>query len=642
MKLSVRQLFLAAAIACCFTLALAAFAQEEKAPPAPTTVTAAETATVAPATAPTPTTPPAVDAVAPAPSAVTPTATPDAQPERALRRIDTTPAAVPSRSAPARRASPPRLRFNNRNDNSVVSIAHDSWLAKDQEADAVVSVLGSSTSEGSVSDAVVSVLGNTRVTGGRVGDAAVAVLGNTYVNAKIGGEAVAVLGDVELGPDADIGGDVVSVGGTVKRDPKAVVHGHVQSVTVGGGNFPSVHLSGLQRWFRDCAMYGRPLAFTPELGWAWMLALIFFGFYALLALLFPASMTKCVTTLETRPGASVLTAILSILLIPVLIVLLCVTVIGIVAVPFVALGLVLAGLFGKAVMLVWVGRRLTKFFGDGPLNAPVVAVLVGSILVLLLYTVPIVGMVVQKSLDLIGLGVVIYTIIAANKREKPIAPPRPPVVSAAPPVVPVAPIVPVMPPTAPEVPGANFTPSTPVAMPMVSPGFGAAGVVAGDPIATGAPAGSLPPPAPAPMPAFAAPAAPNVPPLISAATGLRAGFMIRSAALLLDFILVGMVLAFMSTGGKIFLLAIASYGAVMWKLKGTTIGGVVCGLKVVRLDDREIDWATAIVRALGCFLSMAVAGLGFLWVAIDDEKQSWHDKIAGTTVVRVPKGVSLL
>ena len=48
------------------------------------------------------------------------------------------------------------------------------------------------------------------------------------------------------------------------------------------------------------------------------------------------------------------------------------------------------------------------------------------------------------------------------------------------------------------------------------------------------------------------------------------------------------------------------------------------------------------VRTLGCFLSLAVVGLGFLWVAIDDDRQSWHDKIAGTVVVRVPKGVSLI
>ena len=69
--------------------------------------------------------------------------------------------------------------------------------------------------------------------------------------------------------------------------------------------------------------------------------------------------------------------------------------------------------------------------------------------------------------------------------------------------------------------------------------------------------------------------------------------------MLLDVLLVGAVTA-MSTEWMFFPLSfpgffpvLAIYAAVMWKLKGTTIGGIVCGLKVVRLDGREIDWATA-------------------------------------------------
>jgi uncharacterized RDD family membrane protein YckC len=84
------------------------------------------------------------------------------------------------------------------------------------------------------------------------------------------------------------------------------------------------------------------------------------------------------------------------------------------------------------------------------------------------------------------------------------------------------------------------------------------------------------------------------------------------------------------------------YSVVMWAKRGTTIGGAVCGLRLVRLDDRPVDWGVAIVRAIGGFLSLAVAGIGFIWVAFDDERQSWHDKIAGTTIVRVPRGTALL
>ena len=138
----------------------------------------------------------------------------------------------------------------------------------------------------------------------------------------------------------------------------------------------------------------------------------------------------------------------------------------------------------------------------------------------------------------------------------------------------------------------------------------------------------------------------STPPPKAAATDLttlpRATFGVRMGALLIDLILVGIVLSVLPDFDNMTLLTLATYGAVMWKLRGTTVGGIVFGLQVVRLDGREIDWPTAIVRALGCFLSLAVAFLGFIWIAIDDDRQAWHDKIAGTVVVRLPKGTPLV
>ena len=60
------------------------------------------------------------------------------------------------------------------------------------------------------------------------------------------------------------------------------------------------------------------------------------------------------------------------------------------------------------------------------------------------------------------------------------------------------------------------------------------------------------------------------------------------------------------------------------------------------MDSRPVDWTTSVVRALACFISLVALGLGFIWIAFDSEKQGWHDKIAGTVVVRLPKGVSLV
>jgi uncharacterized RDD family membrane protein YckC len=44
-----------------------------------------------------------------------------------------------------------------------------------------------------------------------------------------------------------------------------------------------------------------------------------------------------------------------------------------------------------------------------------------------------------------------------------------------------------------------------------------------------------------------------------------------------------------------------------------------------------------IIRYLGYYLSLLPLGLGFIWVAFDSRKQGWHDKLAGTVVIRSKK-----
>src|ERR1700688_1302755 len=242
-------------------------------------------------------------------------------------------------------------------DHTLVSIGHDSTLAAGEHATVVVSVLGSSTSAGDVDQVVVSVLGNTRVTG-PVGEVAVAVLVSPSVDSHIRGNVVAVFGDVELGPHAEVDGDVVAVGGELRRDPAAVVHGNVQNVML----FGSVgHLEWLHSWVEHCFLYARPLAFAPHLGWAWTLAFCFLAIYLLIALLFPAGVNRCVRTMEEQPGRTVLAALLTFLLKPIVFLLVLVTVIGAILLPFFAFALFIAGLFGKAVALAWIGRRLIPY-----------------------------------------------------------------------------------------------------------------------------------------------------------------------------------------------------------------------------------------------------------------------------------------
>lgn len=600
MKSLAFRLFSLAWLACALALSPVARAQSD-APPA----------TPAPAlAAPPPAPPPDAPAVAPVP-ADTPVAPAPAEAAPAedadLRELGTAVESAPAAPAPPVAPRKPRVRVNH---DGPPFGSHT--IGKDATQSEAISILGDSKVDGHVRGEAVSVLGSTTVNG-RVDGAAVSVMGTTTVNGSVGGEAVAVFGDVVLGPGAEIGGEAVAVFGRVIRADDATVGGGVTEVAGLGhlGDF-----RWLRTWASQCLFWGRPLWIGPGLGWAWAVAAGFVLFYMLLALLFPQGVERCAELLETRPGNTILAALLTALLTPVLIVLLAITGVGLALVPFLFAGLFLGSLFGKATVLAWFGRRITPLLPAGRLRHVVVAVFFGGILVALLYLIPFLGFLLWKFFGVLGLGAVIYALILATRRERAAAP------SLAPP------------------PAAGSAPAAAMASAAVAPASEAAfGTVAPEaaPVATFA---APPPPVPV------APVA--LPGLVSAATLPRAGFWLRLAAGLLDFILVGIAAGFLGSimfrheGPGFIFLAFAAYSAAMWKHKGTTIGGIICGLKVVRLDDRPIDWSIAFVRSLSGFLSFFPAGLGFIWVAFDDEKQSWHDKIAGTTIVRVPKGTALL
>jgi len=77
------------------------------------------------------------------------------------------------------------------------------------------------------------------------------------------------------------------------------------------------------------------------------------------------------------------------------------------------------------------------------------------------------------------------------------------------------------------------------------------------------------------------------------------------------------------------------YYAGSWQKSGQTIGNMVMGIKVVGKDGLRLTWGKALLRYVGYIVSGIVASLGFLWVAFDRRRQGWHDKIAGTYVIRV-------
>lgn len=73
----------------------------------------------------------------------------------------------------------------------------------------------------------------------------------------------------------------------------------------------------------------------------------------------------------------------------------------------------------------------------------------------------------------------------------------------------------------------------------------------------------------------------------------------------------------------------------LWHKLRATPGKMLVGAEVVDATTGEtISLKQAVIRYLGYFLSTAPLCLGLIWVAFDTRKQGWHDKIAGTVVVR--------
>ncbi len=72
-----------------------------------------------------------------------------------------------------------------------------------------------------------------------------------------------------------------------------------------------------------------------------------------------------------------------------------------------------------------------------------------------------------------------------------------------------------------------------------------------------------------------------------------------------------------------------------WIYKSATPGKMAIKAKIVNARTGGKPSAGQLIgRYFAYFLSTLPLGLGFLWVAWDKRKQGWHDKLAGTIVVR--------
>jgi uncharacterized RDD family membrane protein YckC len=75
---------------------------------------------------------------------------------------------------------------------------------------------------------------------------------------------------------------------------------------------------------------------------------------------------------------------------------------------------------------------------------------------------------------------------------------------------------------------------------------------------------------------------------------------------------------------------------LFWVYKSATPGKMILGLKIVDARTGGIPSTGQLIgRYLGYYVSTIPLLLGLIWVGIDVRKQGWHDKLAGTVVIRI-------
>jgi uncharacterized RDD family membrane protein YckC len=467
------------------------------------------------------------------------------------------------------------------------------------------------------------------------------VMGNVVVNGRVCGDLSVTIGDVRLTRTARIDGTLVVVGGTLVIEEGASVG---QELVLVGGTLeaPPDFRPGSDKVIIGVPLIGGSLRaavpyvtrglllgrlIVPDLTWVWAVVGVLFFVQLMLNLLFPQAATTATAVIADRPVSTFLAGLLVILLTGPVATLLAVTVIGLAALPVLLAGLVIAWLVGRVAVARWIGMRL--FAQDEPDSRleGLRSFVIGFVIITIAYMIPLLGVVVWGLTGVQGLGAATLAFVRAFRRENP---PAPKVARPVPP--PVPPVVP------PAVPPTGPTPAE-VSMRAAAPadGFEVPLYLSGSADAFGAP-----------TPAFAGDAAASSLPAsdafgsrASAGDALlaypRATFSVRAAAFALDFLLVALTLAMFQVDSDTVLPWLVAYHVGFWTWKATTVGGIICQLRVARVDGAPLRFVDALVRGLVGIFSLAIFGLGALWILRDEYRQAWHDKVAGTVVVRVPR-----
>lgn len=224
----------------------------------------------------------------------------------------------------------------------------------------------------------------------RVGDV-ISIGGKVTVGSRVDGDVWTLGADVELGPQAEVTGDVVALGGKVLASAKAVVRGSVSQVPE--LKIPFLGVLGTQFSVQALGV-GRQV-----------LGYVLLGFALLLFCFYRAPRARGIyQSLPSSWRETLITLAVSLVVVPLVVVLLIVSVIGIFFLPILVFLLILMALEGFLLLCARLGGAVRRQAGTGAGGEP-----------LWLFTSGLLGLFLVKAPALAGIFITLFRSEAAAK-----------------------------------------------------------------------------------------------------------------------------------------------------------------------------------------------------------------------------------
>ena len=407
---------------------------------------------------------------------------------------------------------------------------------------------------------------------------AVVIGGSAELSGTVGGDFVVLGSRATVAPGAKVDGDILVVAGRLESPPDFAPGGDmVVADTMFLGDFAGMSPT-IRTWIDRLMPWvtqGLLLGrmIVPNLLWVWAFVGILLAVFFGLNFVFDTQVRASIQPLVAKPLTTFLIGLLVLVLVGPVTFMLTVSVIGVVIVPFLWAALPAAAILGGVAVSRWIGAMLVAEVPENRTQAAR-SLFLGFVVICVTLMVPVLGLISWAILGVLGLGAAAVAVAKGLRQENPV--PKPPQAASA---------------TVSDSPGAT---------------------------------------------AAATKSSEQEPP-IDLASFPRATFLARTGAFFLDLLLVALIYGLLGLGdGEWFATLLLVYHIALWTWKGTTVGGIILQMRLVRSDGEALAFTDALIRGLASIFSVTVMGLGFFWILKDAERQSWHDKIAGTYVVAVP------